>query len=401
MERIGLETAVELLLRHTERISVWEEVSLWDAVGRVLAEDITADKEQPPFARSPLDGYAVRSADIIGACREQPVCLTVIDEVTAGHVSEKKVREGTAIRIMTGAPIPDGADCVVKQEDTDYGEEKVRIFQRVGVHQNYCFAGEDYKEGDVLLKKEKPLVPAAIGILASLGRESVRVFRQARAAVITTGDEVVLPGEPLLPGKIYDSNLFTLTARLRSLGVEVTDAGREEDDAAAVADRIRRASVKADLIVTTGGVSVGKKDIMQEVLRRLSCKRLFWKIEIKPGMPTLAAVYNGRLLLCLSGNPYGAAVNLELLARPVLFKMTGDEKFLIRRKRAVTRTSFPKKSPVTRYVRAFYKDGYVRQADGSNDSGVIGNLSQCNCLMEIPAGTKSVEAGESVWVTML
>ena len=199
-----------------------------------------------------------------------------------------------------------------------------------------------------------------IGILASLGLESVAVYRSPKATVITTGDEIILPGEELTGGKIYDSNLYTLVTRLRMWGLEVTAGKRVGDDPKAAAEMIRDAAKEADLVVTTGGVSVGKKDIMHEVVKLLGCETIFWKIAVKPGMPTLCAQYQGKLLVCLSGNPYGATVNLELLVRPVLEKMSGRPDLKIKRERAVMESTFPKMSRVTRYVRGYCEDGNVR-----------------------------------------
>lgn len=401
MDGLLLRDALNLLLERVEKIEESETVSLWNASGRVLAEDIVAKRNQPPFDRSPLDGYAVRSVDIKGASKEHPVSLTVIDEVDAGHVTEKIVESGMAVRIMTGAPIPEGADCVVGQEDTDYGEDRVEIYEEIQHHQNYCFEGEDYQAGAVLLKKGTAIGAVEAGVLASLGLENVKVYRLPKISVITTGDEIVLPGEELLPGKIYDSNLYTLVTRLKSWGIVISEKGRAEDDAKTVADRIKEAIKRSDIIVTTGGVSVGKKDIMHDVLKILNCKKLFWKIAIKPGMPTLCAEYEGKLLICLSGNPYGATVNLELLVRPILVKMTGRKDLEIKKKTAICMSVFPKKSFVTRYVRANYEDGKVQIAAGSNASGILSSMCGCNCLIEIPAGTSRVEIGDEVEVVLL
>lgn len=225
MGELSLEQARELLLERVQRIEEKEEIFLCDAVERVLAEDVIAGHDQPPFPRSPLDGYAVQSEDLQEASRLCPVKLTVIDEVDAGYVSEKRVERGKAVRIMTGAPIPDGADCVVGQEDTDYGEDIVEVYERIRAYENYCFAGEDYKAGTRLLKKDTFLGAVEIGVLASLGREKVTVYRRVKAAVLTTGDETILPGEKLSDGKIYDSNLYMVTARLSMWGVQI--AGRE------------------------------------------------------------------------------------------------------------------------------------------------------------------------------
>ncbi len=401
MGELTLKQAQELLLAKTETVRDTEEISLWEGGGRTLAEDIFAGQDQPPFARSPLDGYAVRSWDIAGASKERPARLSVIDEVDAGQVSGMRVEKGTAIRIMTGAPVPEGADCIVRQEDTDYGEEKVEVYREVGAYENYCFAGEDYRAGTQVLEKGTKLGAIELGTLASLGREKVRVFRRVRAAVLTTGDELVLPGEERKPGKIYDANLYTMATRLTALGAEVIRKGRTGDKPEEAAAWIREAGEKADIIVTTGGVSVGKKDIMHEVLKLLDCERIFWKIAIKPGMPTLCAQYGGKLLICLSGNPFGAAVNLELLVRPVLAKMAGRKAPELLRLSAVSESEFPKRSGVTRYVRAFYEEGKVRIPEGSNASGILSSMCGCNCLIEIPAGTAALKKGDRVWIVLL
>lgn len=401
MGRLLLEQAQKLLLERVHKIEETEAVPLWDAVGRILSEDIFAGHDQPPFARSPLDGYAVRSADIREAGVKRPVRLSVIAEVDAGYVSERCVVRGTAVRIMTGAPIPEGADCIVGQEDTDYGEDTVEIYAPVGPYENYCFAGEDYRKGTKLMEKDTLLGATKIGVLASLGRETVRVYRKVRAAVLTTGDETVLPGEMLTGGKIYDSNLYLTAARLKAWGAEVICREHEGDDAQAVAARIERYVQEADIIVTTGGVSVGKKDIMHEVMDILGSERIFWKVAVKPGMPTLCAQYRGKLLICLSGNPYGAAVNLELLVRPVFAKLSGREDLRLRRVQAVSESSFLRKSAVTRYVRARLADGRVRIPEGSNASGILSSMCGCNCLIEIPAGTLALRAGETVWAVLL
>lgn len=401
MEGLTLETAVDLLLQRAEKIEETERIPLWDAPGRILAEDVCAGHDQPPFPRSPLDGYAVRSEDIKEASKEHPVSLHVLCEVDAGHVSAYAVSSGTAVRIMTGAPIPDGADCIVGQEDTDYGEDTVNVYESVGAYENYCFQGEDYKAGTKLLDKNTKLGSVEIGVLASLGYEDVIVYRRPKAAVITTGDEIILPGEALKGGKIYDSNLYTLVTRLTSLGIEVTCRERAEDDVELVADRVKKAAGGADIIITTGGVSVGKKDIMHEVLKVLPCECLFWRIAIKPGMPTLCAQYKGKLLICLSGNPYGATVNLELLVRPLLAKMSGRKELKLQKVEAVSESEFPKKSIVTRYVRAYYADGYVKIPDGSNASGILSSMCGCNCLIELPAGTPNLKKGDKVCVILL
>lgn len=401
MDRLTLKQASDLLFERVERIEEWEEIPLWDAVGRTLAEAITAKRDQPPFPRSPLDGYAVRSQDIKDASYEHPVKLTVIDEVTAGYMTDKKVTKGTAVRIMTGAPIPDGADCIVGQEDTDYGENAAEIYTSLKPWQNYCFQGEDFKAGTVLLTVGTVLGSVEIGVAASVGKASAKVYRRPVAAVIATGDELVPPGQELAAGKIYDSNLYTLATRLAFWNVNVLYREHAMDNAVLVAERIKEIADDVDIIITTGGVSVGKKDIMHDVIKLLEAEKIFWKIAIKPGMPTLCAQYKGKLLICLSGNPYGATANLELLVRPLIAKLSGRKDLELRRICTLSESTYPKRSAVTRYVRAYFDGEKVRISNGSNDSGILSSMCGCNCMIELPAGTERLDKGDKVWIVLL
>lgn len=403
MESLSLEKAREILLERTKKITQTEMVNLWEARNRVLAENMVAAHNQPPFPKSPLDGYALRSAEVVHATPKHPIRLKVIDEIMAGYTSAHEIHEGEAIRIMTGAPIPKGADCVIRQEDTDYGEEEVEIYKSVGHFQNYCFEGEDYEKGTLLLEKGTVLGAIEIGVLASMGADQVLVYRLPAVALLTTGDETVHPGEPLAPGKIYNSNLYTLGSELQSWGVRSVYRDSVSDQAGVVVQWIKLAAEQADLIVTTGGVSVGKKDIMHEVLEELKCEKLFWRIDVKPGMPTLCAVYRGKLLICLSGSPFGATANLALLVRPVLAVMMGRKDLELKRRKAMMANEFSKASSVLRYVRASYDpvSTKVTIPKGSNASGIISSMCGCNCLIEVLPGSKGLAPGESVEVVLL
>ena len=396
-----LHDAINRLLQAMTPVSGTCQVPVADSLGRNLAEDITAPLDQPPFARSALDGYAVRRADVRGASRAHPVSLTVLGEVDAGHVTELSIREGTAIRIMTGAPIPQGADCVIRQEHTDYGEEVVEIYEDPPVHEGYCEAGEDFHAGDLLLKKGTVIGAVECGILAQTGRSVVTVYRRLRAMVLSTGDELTEPGNPLAKGKIYDSNLYMTEAFLREQGVEIVDKQVVPDDAARCAAQIRAHLQDVDLIVTTGGVSVGKCDIMHEVLTLTGAEQLFWQVDIKPGSPFLAAMVAGKPLLCTSGNPYGAFVTLALLVRPVVRRMGGCDALFLHTAMAGVQGSFSRSGGMRRFVRAFYRDGSVTPAAGSHGNGTLSTLAGCNCLMEIPPDTPFVSEGDVMKVYLL
>lgn len=401
LEKITLQQAVDIVLDHCPIIKEIEEVELWEALGRILAKDIVADMDQPPFDRSPLDGYAVRGEDIKNAAKECPVILKVIGEVTAGHRSNAVVGEGETVRIMTGAPIPKGADCIVKQEDTNYGMENVSIYKAVRPFENYCYQGEDYKIGQKLIQAGSSLGSIEIGTLASLGKTKVFVKRLPRIGVMTTGDEIILPGKKLSEGKIYDSNLYTVGTRLMELGINPICQMEVGDNPETAVQSIKELAKTADLIITTGGVSVGKKDIMHDVIQLLEAEKLFWRVQLKPGSPMICAVYENTLLICLSGNPFGVVANMELLVRPALAKLMENESLVPKRVRAVLETDFIKSSNVTRYVKAVYRKGRVFFSTNLHSSGILSSMIGCNCLVEVLPNNAPIQKGEEVWVILL
>lgn len=401
MEKISLDKAVELLRSNCEPMIETERISLWNALGSVLAENIISDMDQPPFPRSPLDGYAIKSEDITGASGNQPVKLKVIDEIMAGHVGKYQVNNGEAVRIMTGAPIPPGADCIIRQEDTDYGETEVEIYKEIRQYDNYCFQGEDFRNKQILLKKNSVLSAIEIGIIASCGKEDVLVYKKPAVALITTGDETMMPGTSLKPGKIYDSNMFTLGCRLKELGVVPKCTMHVEDHADSMVCALQNLSEDTDLIITTGGVSVGKKDIMHEVFQKAGVEKIFWKVSVKPGTPTLCGKYRNTLIICLSGNPFAAVTNLELLVKPVLAKILRKKELEPGRLTMPIDTNFEKGSNVTRYLRGYCSNGKVSIPTNKHSSGIISSMTGCNCLIEIPAGNKGVCKGENVCVIPL
>ena len=297
---------------------------------------------------------------------------------------------------MTGSPIPAGADTVIRQENTfSEGErESVLIYESSSAYKNYCFAGEDYHSGDILIKKGQKINSAGLFVIASAGFSEVEVFRLPRIAVISTGDELTEPGETLNDGKIYDSNRYFLTARLRELGLNAEFETHCEDDSGKMAGLIEELSWKFDLIITTGGVSVGEKDIMHKVREILNVPQLFWRVNLKPGAPTLAFTLNNSLILCLTGNPFGVSANFELLVRPVLRKLTGDEEIGCTAKKAVLQNDYPKAKGTRRFMRGFVEDGKLWLSEGSHASGNIFSLMGCNCLAEIPENESGKKGNE-------
>lgn len=401
-EGILLEDALEDILKRAERITDTKKVKVEEANGFCLAEDIYAELDNPPFPRSPVDGYAVRSEDIRGAVRGNPAQLKVAGCIYAGDDGQAwSLNPGEAYRIMTGAPFPGEADTAVKQEDTDYGEDLVKIYKSQKPWDNYCFQGEDYKKDSLLLKKGSRITFAEQGILSGIGRTEAEVYRKPVVRVLTTGDELCQPGSPLKPGKIYDSNGMMVSSRLCELGVKPESVSHCADSEEGLAEKLKKAAEDADIIVTTGGVSVGKKDILHGALELLGAEKIFWRVRLQPGTPTIFSVYGKTLILSLSGNPFGAMANLELLLRPVLKKMTGDPFFDMEMRRGMMEVDFEKRCRMRRFVRAVYRDGKVSFPQGIFSSGVIGTLRGCNCLLDIPAGKENVKAGEQVAVWML
>ena len=401
MGGITTEEALCLVLQHTPVIQEKEQIQIANISGRVLAEDVKTVFDNPPFHRSPIDGYACRAADLTGASKEQPVCLTVLREIDAGDYSEGEVQPGQAVRIMTGAAIPPGCDCCVRQEDTDYGEETVQIYKAERPWGNYCFRGEDFKAGQVLLKADRELGFVEAGVLAGMGIPEVAVYRRPRIAVLTTGNEVVQPGEPLAPGKIYDINQKLLAARLRELGVELLEARSVPDEPEQMAEALKKAAKEADLIVTTGAVSVGKKDIMHESLARIGAERVFWGIQVKPGMPTLFSDYQGIPVMSLSGNPFSALVITELLLRPMLAKMMRKPSLDLVRVQGILADAFGKPSPGRRFVRAYWENGVFHLPEGLNSNGVLASMVGCNCLLDVPAGSGALKPGDEAEAILL
>ncbi len=379
----------------------FQELPLKEALGRILGCDYVSPIDQPPFPRSPLDGYALRSADTAGASREHPVRLAVTQGLLAGEYPKKTVERGQAARIMTGAPIPEGADCVVRQEDTDYGEETAAIYRELAPYDNYCFAGEDFHRGDCLLTAGTRLTAVELGILAGMGYDRVKVYRRIRAAVFATGDELTQPGEPLSPGKIYNSNLYVLEGRLTELGIETVETGVLPDTEQGVAGVLEGILPRVDVIFTTGGVSVGKKDILHGALDLLGVEKIFWRVQVKPGTPTIFAMAGRVPVLALSGNPFGALTHLELLGRPLLALLSGDSSLEAPKREAVLMDDFSKGGKMRRIVRVFYREGKVYLPKGLHSSGVLGSMQGCNCLMEIPAGSEGLLAGAQVSVLLL
>jgi molybdopterin molybdotransferase len=396
--RIAFDEAIALINQHTVPLGE-KYISINDISGEILAKDLIATADQPPFPRSPLDGYAFRGEESKGASKESPITLKVVDKICAGDFATAKVNPGEAIRIMTGAQIPEGANAIIRQEDTNMGIEEVSLYKEVAPYENYCKQGEDYLAGEVLIPHGTKLDFSAITVLASNGVDKVLVKRKPVISLLTTGNELTAPGEPLQAGQIYDSNLYGIKARLKELGF-VCKGRHVEDDIESVKTAICKELEEADAVITTGGVSVGEKDILNDVLPALKADLLFGGIMIKPGSPAKYAFVQGKPVLTLSGNPFAALATLELLGRPMLAALMEDKSMLCRQLTASLENDFPKTSNQRRFIRAFYNESKVT-IPKTHGSGQIKSFLGCNCLIDIPKGTKELRAGDIVHVWLL
>ncbi|HZU77675.1 MAG TPA: gephyrin-like molybdotransferase Glp, partial [Dehalococcoidia bacterium] len=385
--------------------------------GQVLAEDIVAPFSIPPLDNTAMDGYAVIAADTEGASEERPVTLHVVGELAAGYVYEGRVEPGTAVRIMTGAPMPAGADSIVPFEETDETgftapqktgplDTMVRIFKAAKPGNNVRYAGEDVREAETVLTAGTLLRPAQIGVLASLGMSRVRVIRRPVVAILSTGDEVLEPGQPRRPGTIYDANSYSVAALVRRYGGVPRLLGIAKDTIEDLTAHIR-AGLDADLLITSAGVSRGDFDVVKEVLGREG-NIDFHLVNMRPGKPLAFGVFHAgeRVVphIGLPGNPVSSMLVFELFGRPALYRMLGrpiTEKLTVKaiardRMRMTDARRFYARCIVTRE-----NGGWVASLTGSQSSGVLTSMARANGLAVVPEGSPDVQPGDEVTVMIL
>jgi len=382
-----------------------EEIDLLDALGRILAEDIVANESIPPYANSSMDGYAVRSDDTVGADADTPVSLAVLGEVAAGHVPEVEVEPGTAVRIMTGAPLPPGADAVVKVEDTRSADGEVDVLASAPEGQYVRPAGEDVEQGSHVLSAGTRLGPAHLGMLATLGVPTVRVTRRPRVAILATGDELLEIDQPLAPGKIRNANTYSNAAQVLTVGGEPILLGIARDRVDDLTDKIRAGLEQdVDLFLSSGGVSMGEFDLVKDVLEAEGAID-FWKVRMKPGKPLAFGQIEGVPFLGLPGNPVSVMVSFEMFVRPSLLKMlgaTGEERPRIE---ATLADPIPYKDNRRHYVRVRVNRPATGTAQahltGGQGSGILSSMVKANGLAIIPEDWDHAPTGVPVEVILL
>jgi molybdopterin molybdotransferase len=379
-----------------------EHVPLLEARGRVLAEDVRSDREVPPFANSAMDGYALRADDTRAASAGAPARLAVLGEIRAGMAAPTAVRSATALRIMTGAMMPDGADAVVRVEDTAEHDGQVEVRVAVEPGTSVRRAGSDLRRGDVVAQAGRVVTPGIIGMLASAGRTGVRTIRRPRVMVLTTGDELRDAGEPLGPGQITNTNRYTLQAALEEAGAVVVDAGVARDDREDLVSRLLSAEA-ADLVVSSGGVSMGAYDLVRALLEEQGAVD-FWQVALRPGKPLLVGTVHGRPLIALPGNPVSTLVGVELFLRPAVRKMQGRTDLVRPQVTAITEDGLSNPPHLEQYFRGIARregDRVLVRLTGDQGSHVLRSMADANCLIVVPQGTSEVAAGSVVAIIPL
>jgi molybdopterin molybdotransferase len=400
---LSVEEAQERMLALVQPLEP-ERVPILEALGQVLAKDVLAGHDIPPLDNSAMDGYAILAEDIAGASRGHPVRLPIIGNLAAGYVFEGAVEPGTVVRIMTGAPVPPGADTVIRFERTRRDGDEVEILEEVSRGRNIRRAGEDVRRGELVLPQGTLLRPQEIGMLASLGCAEALVIRRPRVAILATGEEVIPIDAPLAPGKIHNANSYSNAAQvLRSGGVPLLlgiARDRREELSAKIQGGLARG---VDLFITSGGVSVGDFDMVKEVLTAEG-EIHFWWVNMKPGKPLAFGQIGGVPLLGLPGNPVAAMISTELFARPAILKMLGREEWAKPSIEAVLQDAITRKDDRRHYLRVHvWREGeqvYARLT-GPQGSGILRSMVQANGLAVIPEERGELAAGERVQVLML
>ena len=402
MAMIQVDEAREIILSKIKTKGV-EKVSLNDALGRILAEDIIARRNNPPMDNSAMDGYAVIAADIQSASPDNPVKLKVVDNIPAGSVAQVTLKNNQAIRIMTGAPIPPGADAVLMQEDTDKNGSGILAKDKAEVGENIRLAGEDVEAGDVVIQKGAAITPSQIGMMAVVGRSSIYVSQRPTVAILSTGDEIMELDEIPEGPCIYNSNGYMLAAQIRSAGGIPCYLGVARDDEKDLMEKFDWA-LKCDIVVSSGGVSVGDYDLVKATLEKMGNEMVFWKVAMKPGKPLAFGKIGEIPVFGLPGNPVSSFVSFEQFARPAIKKMMGAKEVLHRTVQAKLTRTIHKKTGRLHFMSAVvsWDEGeHTVTPAQEQGSGVLKSTVNANGLLVFPLEKDELKSGEQVTVQLL
>ena len=395
------DAALEIILSSVPRLEA-ERIPLRDCLGRVLAEDVRADDDIPPFDNSAMDGFAVIAEDTQGASKENPRRLRIIADQPAGVVITEPVTPGDAVKIMTGAPIPPGANAIVVVEDTDSQGGEVIVYREAPLGANVRRAGEDVRRGQVVLRTGARIGPAEMGMLASVGVTEVPVFRKPRAAIITTGDELVDASARPGPGQIRNGNQYSLLGEALQASAEVSLLERVRDDKAEIEQALTRAAASSDLVIVCGGVSVGEHDYVKDVLAKLGEMR-FWQVSMKPGKPLVFGHIDSKPVFGLPGNPVSCMVTFDIFVRPAIQRMTGAEEGGLVVVSGILTDDVrhkPDRRDFVRAVTVWTEDGYSARPIPKHSSGMLSSMVEANSYAVIREGTGDAHAGDRVEIML-
>ncbi|MFC1670390.1 gephyrin-like molybdotransferase Glp [Spirochaetota bacterium] len=380
-----------------------ESISIFEASERYLYEDVFSNVNIPSFKNSAMDGYAIISGDVGGAEKDNAVELEIIDEIQAGgDYKDKEVKSNTAIRIMTGAPMPAGADSVIPVEDTDEENGFVKIYRNIKKNENVRFAGEDISKGQCVLTGGEHIGSAELGLLASLNYENVKVFRKPRVAILSTGNEIIDIGEEMKGGQVRNSNAYTLYSEIKKCSGMPKYLGIARDTFDDTYQKINDA-LKNDIVIATGGVSMGKYDFVKEVIDKIGIEIKVEKVKMKPGKPVVFGTVDDKLFFGLPGNPVSTMISFIQFVRPAILKSMGAKKIEKPVVNAILKEDIQKKPDRRNYIRGVFQieDGKLFvSTTGAQGSGILKSMSIANCLIIIPEKVGLVKAGETVSVQL-
>ena len=402
MSSIKVDEARKIILKKIKTQGT-EKVSISEALGRILSEDIIARRNNPPMDNSAMDGYALKAKDIELATSENPIKLEIIEDLAAGYSPKMTIQSGQAVRIMTGAPIPEGADAVIMQEDTERNENSVQVKDKAEIRENIRDAGEDVREGETVIKKGAKLLPAHIGMMAVVGRSSVLVGRRPSVAILSTGDEIKDLDDSLSGPCIYNSNGYMLAAQVKSAGGIPSYLGIARDNEEDLMEKFNWA-LQCDMVVSSGGVSVGDYDLVKASLKKMGQEMLFWKVAMKPGKPLAFGRIDTVPIFGLPGNPVSSFVSFEQFVRPSIRKMMGASQLshlLVQAK--LTHTVHKKAG------RQHFLSAYVKWENGTctvsptqeQGSGILKSTVNANGLLIFPLELTEMTKGTEVTVQLL
>lgn len=399
---INVDEALRMVLECVNSLDA-ETVEISDSLGRVISEDVYSDCNIPAFDYSAMDGYALKYSDTRGASPESPKALRVIGELRAGGSVLLKIENGQAVKIMTGAPIPEGADAVLMVEHTRGEGSDVLIFEEVENGENIRRVGEDIKRGDFVIQKGTSLREAHVGMLAALGISKVKVTKKPSVAILATGDEVINIDGKMEPGKVRNSNAYSLSSQVVTAGGIPVNKGIARDEPDELRTKLR-ACLECDVIITSGGVSMGEYDLVKNTLVELGMEQKFWKVAVRPGKPNLFGVIHGKPVFGLPGNPVSSMVGFEIFVRPAILKMLNQSDDPKKEIEAVLEEDIRKKKGLRLFIRAQtrWEDGLYRtKTTGPQGSGILSSMVLANSLIILPEDEEFVEKGRRVRVRFI